>query len=422
MKNRHLFSFPIFTSVLVACGSSDTESEPELVAQEQLVFAQSNLQQMIDDQHQVNPLRGGSGTGSVTYSISDTSIATIDVATGLLNYLDDGIVTITAQKAGDDQYLPASTNYELTIDKYSREDILYFEPGPFSPTEAEFEEDMFIRPMPVKSEGITAVPTTVVQMSVNLPAQNSSFASNPNEFNPNDPFTYNTIVGFSVNDIEGNTSLFTNYYLDVSSDTQKSWILASALDNVLYNYANFDGSEPATAMTPNFGDSSLVGYGQTLAGTNNMAITTGVYGIRLNFSDEGDLVSVISPDGLDYAVDDSNIEFPTYLFSQISATGETVVRRIKVNLNYDPGSVPEFEPKIADGPFEVTLLNINGNEADELEDALISYSSSNETVATITQANDLIAIQAPGQSTITATIAEDAKYQQGSISYELTIH
>ena len=52
----------------------------------------------------------------VTYSSSDTKVATVDVKTGAVTILAAGKTTITASFAGNDQYEAAKASYELTVE------------------------------------------------------------------------------------------------------------------------------------------------------------------------------------------------------------------------------------------------------------------------------------------------------------------
>lgn len=60
---------------------------------------------------------GGNGNGAVTWSSSDTAVATVGADTGVVTVLKAGATTITATKAGDDTYLPAEATYALTVNK-----------------------------------------------------------------------------------------------------------------------------------------------------------------------------------------------------------------------------------------------------------------------------------------------------------------
>ena len=60
---------------------------------------------------------GGSGSGAVTYSSSDTSVATIDASTGEVTIKKFGTTTLTVTKAGDATYTIASKSCTLTVGK-----------------------------------------------------------------------------------------------------------------------------------------------------------------------------------------------------------------------------------------------------------------------------------------------------------------
>lgn len=52
---------------------------------------------------------------TVTWSSSDTDVATIDASTGVVTLVAAGTTTITASYAGDDDYMSSSATYELTV-------------------------------------------------------------------------------------------------------------------------------------------------------------------------------------------------------------------------------------------------------------------------------------------------------------------
>ena len=58
---------------------------------------------------------GGSGTGLVTYVSSDTTVATVDASSGTVTIVDVGTAIITATKAADANYNEATASYTLTV-------------------------------------------------------------------------------------------------------------------------------------------------------------------------------------------------------------------------------------------------------------------------------------------------------------------
>ena len=60
-----------------------------------------------------NTLSGARGTGNTTFESSDISISTVDVETGVVNFVSLGTVVITATNPGDSYYNSDSASYEF---------------------------------------------------------------------------------------------------------------------------------------------------------------------------------------------------------------------------------------------------------------------------------------------------------------------
>ncbi len=65
----------------------------------------------------VTNIASGPGTGTITYSSANTSIATVDSNTGKVEMVGAGTTIITANQAADSVYSAASTNYSLRVSK-----------------------------------------------------------------------------------------------------------------------------------------------------------------------------------------------------------------------------------------------------------------------------------------------------------------
>ena len=96
-------------------GGKDTD-ENCLIDQEVFAFASTSITKSTGDAAFTITPTGGSGTGGITYQSSDTSVATIAADTGEVTIAGVGTTTITATKAGDTTYNPATASYTLTID------------------------------------------------------------------------------------------------------------------------------------------------------------------------------------------------------------------------------------------------------------------------------------------------------------------
>ena len=59
----------------------------------------------------------GKGSGAITYSSSDTSVAAVNVTTGAVTIVKVGTATITATKAADEVYAQTTASYTLTVTK-----------------------------------------------------------------------------------------------------------------------------------------------------------------------------------------------------------------------------------------------------------------------------------------------------------------
>ncbi len=77
-----------------------------------------------DPAEHVYTVEGGSGDGSVTYTSSDESIASVD-ADGKLTLKKSGIVTITATKDGGDNYHDKTATYTVSVIKATLPDISF---------------------------------------------------------------------------------------------------------------------------------------------------------------------------------------------------------------------------------------------------------------------------------------------------------
>ena len=80
-------------------------------------FAQASISTTYAEDAKINnEATGGEGTGAITYSIDNTSVATVN-NNGQLTIKGAGTANITASKASDANYNAISNSYILTVDK-----------------------------------------------------------------------------------------------------------------------------------------------------------------------------------------------------------------------------------------------------------------------------------------------------------------
>ena len=97
-------------------GGKDLDENCSLIDQEVFAFASTSLTKSTGDAAFTITPTGGSGTGGITYLSTDPGVASIAADSGEVTIAAGGTTTITATKAGDTIYNPATASYTLTID------------------------------------------------------------------------------------------------------------------------------------------------------------------------------------------------------------------------------------------------------------------------------------------------------------------
>ena len=107
------FVLTLLSALLVGCGGggSDSVAPPQ---EQSIEFAQPGPFNLVVGDTLSNEASGGAGTGAISYSSSDTAVATVD-ATGQLTVVGFGTATITAEKAADRHYLAARDDYTVHV-------------------------------------------------------------------------------------------------------------------------------------------------------------------------------------------------------------------------------------------------------------------------------------------------------------------
>ena len=137
------FVLTLLSALLVGCGGDGSDSDADTAAppvslQEQiLVFTQAGPLNLVVGDTLSNVASGGLGTGVISYSSSDATVATVNAA-GRLTVVGDGIAMITAEKAADTQYAAASVGYVVSATPVPPDTgpepqrIGFDQPGPFN--------------------------------------------------------------------------------------------------------------------------------------------------------------------------------------------------------------------------------------------------------------------------------------------------
>ncbi|HHJ81345.1 MAG TPA: hypothetical protein ENJ65_06895, partial [Candidatus Tenderia electrophaga] len=114
--------------------STTSSNSPSPVISQSQIISLTNpgpIEKVYGQPNFTNLAYGNIGTGEITYSSSDTSIATVDSNSGEVSIINTGTATITASKAADNQYAAADVSYILNISP-DTQIISFADPGPIS--------------------------------------------------------------------------------------------------------------------------------------------------------------------------------------------------------------------------------------------------------------------------------------------------
>ena len=381
------FVLTLLSALLVGCGGGGSDSvappqEPAPPQEQSIEFAQPGPFHLVVGDTLSNEASGGAGTGVIRYSSSDTTVATVDATTGQLTVVGAGIAMITAEKAADTQYAAASARYLVQTTQASQA-ITFDQPGPLNLVVGDT----------LSNEASGGAGTGVIR-----------YSSSDTTIVTVDATTGQlTVVGAGIAMITA----------EKAADTQ--YAAARAGYVVSATPAPQDpGLEPQSIGFDQPGPFNLV-VGDTLSNEASGGAGTGV--IRYSSSDTT-IVTVDATTG-QLTVVGAGIAMIT---AEKAADAQYAAARAGYVVSatptpQDPGLEPQSIGFGQPGPFHLmvgdTLSNVASGGAGT---GVISYSSSNTTVATVDAAGQLTVVGI-GTATITAEKAADANYTAASASY-----
>jgi flagellar hook protein FlgE len=183
--------------------------------------------------------------------------------------------------------------------------------------------------------------TSEVDLRFNLPAGDQ--AKDPADFDPKDPLTYNAATSVTVYDSLGDSHVMTYYFMkDPDVANPNEWYVATAVDDVLVDITNSDGSDadPATAL-------NTVGANKDVQAT----------AAKMRFSDGGEFIGIASADGL-MQLDRKIVT--EQMGAEVLKNGSDISQQIAIDFNLDLLEANPNEPTQFASAFEVTSLEQNG--------------------------------------------------------------
>ncbi len=310
------------------------------------------------------------GDGNVTYSSSNTSVATVD-NTGKVTIVGVGTATITAAASETNDYSLTSASYSLNVSKGSQE--ISF---PISTINKKYG-DLFFTVSATHSVGDGTVTYTSSSPTVALVDNTGKV----------------TIVGVGTATITATASA-TSHYKAAS---------ASYSLNVATKTAQ-EMSFPSSTVTKEYGDSSFT-----------IGVVHSVGDGTVTYSSSDTSVATVTNDGTVTIVGVGT----TNITATAAETNDYSSASASYSLNVSKGSqeisfsISTINKKVSDLFFTETAVHTVG-------DGTVTYSSSSPTVALVDN-NGKVTIVGVGTATITATAAGTEHYKEASASYSLNV-
>jgi len=330
----------------------------------------------------------GSGSGTITYSSSDETVATVDSA-GTVTILKVGTATITATKAEDATYAEAKASYILTVAKATGRTVSA--PVMASKTKtsitvtavtvqtpnfgqiAEYAIATASSPAPTAAwqEGLTfsglTAGTTYYVFARSKENENCTAGEAQVSAAIKTPDITITIV--PSGNVQGDSVTASPAEGLVGEEITIDYTLAKTKIN---NLITFSGTNPAIAQVPSAG-----------SGTRKYTI---------NASDAAEKVITINA-----------------TFTHTDKTPDTIAFENTSNVEKIYGLDDNSNS------FERAIITTGSGSG------AISYRSSDQTVATVNSSTGAVTILKVGTTTITATKAEDVTHAAATASYTLTV-
>ncbi|MBU6950260.1 Calx-beta domain-containing protein [Hahella sp. HN01] len=409
-----------------------------------------------------NPIEEGApGSGSVTYSSSNTSVASVNVESGVVRLVGAGSAVITAEKAGDSVYSSAIAKYTLTVNKKAQT-LSLRNPGPIETNVGN-----------IVTNGVTVVEGGSGALSYSADAETAIeldretgevhavsvgeaqiTVTKAGDANYNAAsVSYKVIVGKGVQTIAFTTP---GPVASTFGDTYTNVITSGAPGSGALTYAS--SNEGIATINSATGEVTMVGVGSvvitaTKAADANYESAEASYTINvakktpaLTFGSAGPLSLTIgetltnaatstSTGAVTYSVGDSAIASVDAESGLVTALGvgstsimatqagdtnhNAASAKYSLNVSKKTQTIVFTQPGPLDGVYGDTLTNAITEGAPGT--GALLYASNNTSVATVNSETAVVQLVGVGTATITATKEADATYEAATASYTITV-
>lgn len=342
---------------------------------------------------------------SVRYTSSNEAVATIDPVTGAITRLAVGSTTITAKIEGDEKYKNVYDTYTLTIEDDRDEVVITFSPE--STSHLFRMADTFVWPY---------VSIKVSDMeSVDARANVRFKSSNQDVIDVNDTYDANQIQGVGEADIIAYIEAANEFYKPVEArchvTIERQTVTMTFTPNEVSAGVFTDVPKPKLTIDPE--DLEIEKAIRYSSSDETVASVDAITG-KVTVNKAGSAVITAT---FDNESESFNFKKATATYT-ITATDTRVTPTITwscgAEMTYDwAGGETFVSPTIA-------VAEVEGVVADEVK-ALLTFASSNEAVATVTEAG-VVEIKGEGTAEISANLpAGDATYAPTTVSFTLTV-
>ncbi|MBR1787960.1 MAG: endonuclease [Bacteroidaceae bacterium] len=297
--------------------------------------------------------------GQVTYSSSNTQVATVDAESGLVTALSAGQTTITATVSATDNYNQGSASYTLTVVESS---------GTGSTTEDEL------------TATVLDLPSSYGDVSGKTATSGTVYAANG--------MTNTSKDYIQMRSSNNNSGIVSTSSVGTIAKVTVTWSSNTASGRVL----NIYGSNTAYTSPTDLYDSSKQGtlLGTIVYGTSTELAVSGNYayvGIRSN----------------------ANALYANSIRIQWNTGSGTTPTPVAPTVSFATAT-----KSLTVGETFTQAVTTNSNGA-------VTYTSSNPQVATVEAATGKVTAVSAGTATITANVAATSNYTAGTATYTVTV-